>query len=356
VLSFIIGGYAIGTVFRPDAGAADLSDFGENLGAGIYAVPGALVFERNGTGILNYSPMALAVIGAPEDLVTDGPGEGAELDEALNDEGLFEDELDEDVLDEQEHDPELPDMELADPQSPSDGMEYPGSEYEGEYAEIEYDNLAEVEWEPQPWDITRGPNWTDRVLLTFDDCMNDPDRFIAVLDHATAINVGLLIFPTGNCVIMYRNLWDLDLLQLIRERGHWVGHHSMSHPDLTTLSHNRLIAEITGNVDSNILRPPFGSFNRRVIDAAISVGKSIVYWSLDTNDWRRGSTEQSIIDFVVEYAQPGDNVLMHLQHPAFTENALSQMQAGLAARGLQVCGVAPPAQRPTPSHVPPNIC
>jgi peptidoglycan/xylan/chitin deacetylase (PgdA/CDA1 family) len=113
--------------------------------------------------------------------------------------------------------------------------------------------------------------------------------------------------------------------------------------------------QLTGGAESNIFRPPFGDWNRRVHDAAYSLGMRLVMWDLDTNDWRGGS-EQEIVDLIVTYANPGDNVLMHLQHNAFTTSALDGIQAGLRARGMELCRPARPNYRPTPVHLPDNIC
>ena len=210
-------------------------------------------------------------------------------------------------------------------------------------------------WEPQPWNIDRGPNWTDRVLLTYDDCMNDPERFVAVLDRATELDIGLLIFPTGNCVMMFENLFGLDLQALIRDRGHWVGNHTLTHPHLNRVSRDEMIRQITGWPESNLLRPPFGSWNYQVQEVAESMGMRLVMWDLDTSDWR-GRSEQEVVEFISEHAQPGYNVLMHLQHQAFTVSALEGIQNGLRERGLELCRPARPDQRPTPIHVPDNIC
>ena len=213
----------------------------------------------------------------------------------------------------------------------------------------------EAVWEPQPWNIDRGPNWTNRVLLTYDDCMTDPDRFIQVLDHATALHIGLLLFPTGNCVTMFQNRFGIDLPQAIRERGHWLGNHTITHPHLTRVSRGEITRQLRFP-ESNLVRPPFGDWNQTVYNVAAEMGMRLVMWDLDTNDWRGPRPEQEIIDFIVAYAEPGDNVLMHFQHQAFTTNALTEIQRGLRSRGIELCRPARPENRPTPVHVPDNIC
>jgi len=217
------------------------------------------------------------------------------------------------------------------------------------------EHVPEPYWEALDWDIDRGPNWTDRVLLTYDDCMSDPYRFIEVLDHATASNIGLLLFPTGNCITMYRNRFGLDLLEEIRSRGHWVGNHTISHPHLARVSRAEVARQIAWP-ETNILRPPFGSWNQMVYQVAAENGMRLMMWDLDTNDWRGPKAEQDIIDLVVTYAEPGNSVLMHFQHQAFTTNALSQIQYGLRARGIELCRPAPIWERPTPALIPDNIC
>ena len=248
--------------------------------------------------------------------------------------------------------PEVPAVDLADTGLETDGN--PDAEDLDEYLD-EY-IADEPELEPQPWNVNRGPNWTDRILLTYDDCLANVQRFIEVLDHATANDIGLLIFPTGHCAAMYERQ-GYNLSELVRERGHWIGNHTISHPDLQRLSDAAVIREITGEVESNLLRPPFGSFNARITDLAASVGQRIVFWTLDTNDWRGGGrSEDRIVEEILDRAQPGDNVLMHLQHNGFSVSALTRIQAGLAAQGLELCRPAPPEQRPTSTQVPDNIC
>lgn len=214
--------------------------------------------------------------------------------------------------------------------------------------------LPEPIWEALPWDKDRGPNWTNRVLLTFDDCMADPDHFIGVLDHATELNIGLLLFPTGNCVTMFQNMFGIDLPQAIRDRGHWMGNHSITHPRLTRSGRAEIARQISWP-ESNILRPPFGDWNHVVYEVAADLGMRIMMWDLDTNDWR-GKSEQEVIDLIVTYAEPGNSVLMHFQHQGFSTDALSAIQRGLRERGIELCRPASVDNRPTQVEVPENIC
>lgn len=208
---------------------------------------------------------------------------------------------------------------------------------------------------PQEWDSDRGPNWTDRILLTFDDCITDAERFIEVLDHATYLDIGLMIFPHGNCLTIYANN-GLDFEQLVRERGHWIGNHSINHPNFRLLSREEIKTQVLGGAQSNIVRPPYGSFNDTVLEVLEETGQKLFIWNVDTNDWRRGMNRQRVVNNAVQNAQLGDSVLMHLQWWGFTAQALSEIKEGLSARGLELCRPAPSVLRPTPVEVPLNIC
>jgi hypothetical protein len=54
----------------------------------------------------------------------------------------------------------------------------------------------------------------------------------------------------------------------------------------------------------------------------------------------------------VQQAQPGSTVLMHMQWNGFNPSALSEMQAGLAARGLELCQAYPGT---SPVDLPQNL-
>jgi len=199
------------------------------------------------------------------------------------------------------------------------------------------------------------PVHPNKVLLTFDDCIADPQRLISTLDYAAANNIGLMIFPTGECMDSYARR-GYDLPQLIRERGHWVGNHTYSHADLTKLSREAIANQIKGGPSSSILRPPYGASNATVRSVAESLGMQLMFWSIDTNDWQSGHNSQVIADYVIRNAKPGSTVLMHLQHQGFNDNTLYMIQSGLKYRGIELCSPAPRSQRPTPVRIPSNFC
>ena len=86
-------------------------------------------------------------------------------------------------------------------------------------------------------------------------------------------------------------------------------------------------------------RPPFGAYDAAVLEAVGAAGYAItVMWDVDTIDWRPesdgGPTRQQIVDKVLNNAEGGSIVLMHLGGYN-TFEALPSIVAGLRARGYE---------------------
>lgn len=127
-----------------------------------------------------------------------------------------------------------------------------------------------------------------------------------------------------------------------RSYGHTVCSHSHTHVDLRTLpdiqavKQEMLLTQSDGKqLITDCARPPYGAKNAMVEAAFKQLGYSLDMWTLDTDDWR-GKTQQQIIDHVVANAQPGDVVLMHMNHKGFNSETLAAIQQGLQARGIAV--------------------
>ena len=50
----------------------------------------------------------------------------------------------------------------------------------------------------------RGPNHTSRVVLSYDDCPKTLTSFKKVVHYAKKKNIGLVIAPTGGCLVKYK--------------------------------------------------------------------------------------------------------------------------------------------------------
>jgi len=174
------------------------------------------------------------------------------------------------------------------------------------------------------------PETKNVAALTFDDGPSvHTDR---LLDYLAHYNAKATFFPTANRLALYPNI-----AARIVEDGHEIANHTWSHPDLTRLNDEQIRRQITradtelalySEEDVFVFRPPFGSFNQRVINA---VGRSPVLWDLDTSDWL--SRSPSSIAQRASQAQPGDVILFHDLHRT-TVDAIPETLELLKARGF----------------------
>ncbi len=178
----------------------------------------------------------------------------------------------------------------------------------------------------------KGPNNTDRVTLTYDDCPNSLSAFKATVRAGEELGIALALFPRGDCIA--KGNFEPDFA---RAHGHYVFNHSISHPSLPQLSFDEVVKELGApGVVTTYGRPPFGASSPTVKRAYDAVGMRQWFWNVDTNDWR-DKTQEEVVDYVVENTRAGNSVLMHMQWRAFNGDALREMKSGLAARGISVC-------------------
>lgn len=182
-----------------------------------------------------------------------------------------------------------------------------------------------------------GPNLSRRVVLTYDDCPRDLSGYLAVLRYARSANVGLVIAPTGHCVTRFRHFYGVDIARLARQHSQYVINHSVSHPDLRTLSCAGVVRELKApGVVTNFGRPPYGAVNNNVRCGYAAVGMRIWQWHLDTADYL-GKSRSQVVDYVGRNTLKGQTVLMHLQWNGFSPSAIRQMRYRLKLRGIELC-------------------
>ncbi|GAC1550950.1 MAG: hypothetical protein NVS2B7_27030 [Herpetosiphon sp.] len=136
--------------------------------------------------------------------------------------------------------------------------------------------------------VERGNPVRPRVALTF-DAGAGAGSTAAMLAALRQRGTHVTFFLTGR--------WMNENPALVRQivaDGHELANHSVTHPDFTKLSDDGILAELRdteriartlGNVSSRpFFRPPFGAYNRHVLDVAIGAGYLPIYWTLDSLD------------------------------------------------------------------------
>lgn len=137
-----------------------------------------------------------------------------------------------------------------------------------------------------------------------------------------------------------------DLALLIYEKGHEVGNHAYSHPDLTQYSQDQTREEIekTNNIIEETLgvrplwfAPPSGSFNEVTVQTAASLGLKTILWTVDTVDWKEPSPAE-MVERVLAKVENGAMILMHPTRAGSL--GLEAMIEGIRAKGLRLGTVA----------------
>ena len=155
-------------------------------------------------------------------------------------------------------------------------------------------------------------NSARKLALTFDDGPNPAitPKLLDLLDchkaHATFFMIGKYVRECPG---------------LVREtiaRGHVIGNHTETHPNLFWLNPTRVRIELrlchdaishTMGEPPKWFRPPFGMRNPWVILAARELGYRTVMWTLIPGDWRRKPAKWLIsrMQPIAEHAQRSSN-------------------------------------------------
>ena len=177
----------------------------------------------------------------------------------------------------------------------------------------------------------------NRVALTFDDC-NFGEAWTSILNTLQDFGVKGTFFCIGTNVERF----PIQARRTVAD-GMTIGSHTRDHAQLTRLSYAAVRAEVV--YDQNAwwkvahatpapyFRPPYGSFNHRVLRAAGSAGYlRTMIWDVDPQDWADPGVSV-IVDRVLSHAHAGMIVVMHVKPQ--TAAALPAILRGLASRRLR---------------------
>ena len=205
------------------------------------------------------------------------------------------------------------------------------------------------------------------VALTF-DMGGRMDPAVDIMSFLVANDVCATIFATG---VMSQTEQGQQVMAIIRAHPELfeIANHTMYHCDLARggggspstdpctggpFSADRIRRELadaeailrdgTGQNPQPYWRPPYGSINQAVLDAAASAGYTKTFlWDIDTIDWKPitdgGPTAEQIAARVVGNAVNGSNVLFHLGGYE-TLDSLRLIVPGLRDRGFTLTSLS----------------
>ncbi len=146
------------------------------------------------------------------------------------------------------------------------------------------------------------------------NCAWGDEDIIAMLDILDAHDVKATFFLVGEWAEKYP-----EKVMEIYKRGHEIGTHSQSHPDMATLSKEEIITELDSSAKAVeavtgktpiLFRPPSGSYNNLLISTAREKGYYTIQWNRDSLDWM-DKTAEEIVGLCTNELQSGDIMLLH---------------------------------------------
>lgn len=193
---------------------------------------------------------------------------------------------------------------------------------------------------PRP--VSRGASGRKLVALTYDDGPN-PVITPKLVELLRAKHARATFFLLGDSVRAHP-----ELVKTIVDAGMEVGNHSDTHPLLTKLdeqgirrelgtNHERIVKAVPG-VMIRLMRPPYGAYDARVMRLATEMGYRVVLWDVDTNDWRKRTSDQ-MIRTILNSARDGSIILMHDRYQTTLETTSAVIDA-LGAQGYRFVTVS----------------
>jgi peptidoglycan/xylan/chitin deacetylase (PgdA/CDA1 family) len=177
-------------------------------------------------------------------------------------------------------------------------------------------------------------NCSGYVGITFDDGPNNNSTALVNLLKQHNLTP-VTWFVQGNNTASNSNL----IAQLLSVGQ--VQNHSYTHPQMGSMSYQQIYDELNrtnqaiqnaGAPKPTLFRPPYGTTNSTIQQAAQALGLSVITWNVDSQDWNGASA--AAIANAANQLQNGQVILMHDGSYANTNAAIAQIAANLRAKGL----------------------
>ena len=182
------------------------------------------------------------------------------------------------------------------------------------------------------------------------------------------MNVKATFFVVGQQVLKHP-----EILLETYQNGHEICSHTWSHPMLTSLSTEMVVAELEYSLRvvqevvgrrPDCFRPPFGDIDDRVRFIAASMGLKIYHWSYDTLDYTLSTSPFDIVSKVSMFASnwlQRPLGVISLQHDleGFTVAKVPEILQVITKSGMKIMAVgdclASPTNASTPTKSPSKV-
>jgi peptidoglycan-N-acetylmuramic acid deacetylase len=215
-----------------------------------------------------------------------------------------------------------------------------GGEQDDELGEVAGGNTDSAE-QGEMTDSDTESSETEKVIYLTIDCGYDNGLTAGMLDVMKKYDVPACFFVTQTYI---RD--NVELVKRMKEEGHQVGNHTITHPVLTNKSYSEILQELSGCYDymkeatgydmDPYFRPPCGEYSERVLAIAKDLGYKTIFWSMAFYDY--DVNKQPGADYVIEhfnkYAHNGAIILLHNVSTSNAE-ALETVIKNLQAQGYR---------------------
>lgn len=177
-----------------------------------------------------------------------------------------------------------------------------------------------------------------KIYITF-DCGYENGFTPGILDILKEEEVTAAFFVTQTFI---RD--NVDLVKRMKEEGHLVCNHTVTHPSMPSksvedqqkemLTCESYMKEATGYDMDLFFRPPKGEYSKRTLQIAKDLGYTTVFWSMAYLDYdvNNQPSKQHVIDHFAKYYHPGAIPLLHNVSSA-NHDALQQIIQDLKKEG-----------------------
>lgn len=200
-----------------------------------------------------------------------------------------------------------------------------------------------------PPDLVRhGRTDGKRIALTFDTCqIGKPSGYDAkIISILRSTKTKATLFLSGAWMESHpKETKSLGLDPLFE-----IGSHSNHHPHMTKLGKEQCLDDLNQTQaiqrrllgrEGSLFRPPYGEYDRSLVQLADRRHLKTVLWSLVTGDPDRHVSAKQLTRLVLTKAKPGDIVIMHMNGRGWhTAEALPAIIAGLRKSGFECVTVS----------------
>lgn len=154
------------------------------------------------------------------------------------------------------------------------------------------------------------------IFLTFDDGPHEIATAF-VLEELKKYNALATFFCIGKNVEKH-----LDIYNQILNEGHSVGNHTQNHVNGWNCKTNLYIENVvkaSGNIHSNLFRPPYGRITQKQIKALKKEQYNIIMWDVLSGDFDSSISNEKCLQNVISNTENGSIIVFHDSEKAFSK-------------------------------------